>query len=94
MQENRIYSFIGLARKAGRVAAGDFAAESAVKRGKAACVILARDASPNTANKFSNCCSAKGVRLLRFGQKSELGRILGREAYSVLAITDRRFSEK
>jgi len=34
------------------------------------------------------------VRLLRFGQKSELGRILGREAYSVLAITDRRFSEK
>lgn len=94
MQENRIYSFIGLARKAGCVAAGDCAAEYAVKRGRASCVILAQDASPNTQKKFRDFCLARKVRLLNFGTKENLGRILGKEAYSVIAITDRRFSDR
>ncbi|NLW02973.1 MAG: 50S ribosomal protein L7ae [Clostridiaceae bacterium] len=92
MEENRIYSFIGLAKKAGGVAAGDYAAEYAIKCGKAACVILAQDASPNTANKYRNYCGSSGVKLISFGTKKGLGRILGKDEYSVVVVTDKRFS--
>lgn len=94
MEEHKIYSFIGLARKAGGVAAGDCAAEYAIKRGRAACVILAGDASPNTAKKYREHCGAKGIRIISFGTRQRLGEILGKEAYSVIAITDKRFSAR
>jgi len=94
MQENRIYSFIGLARKAGGVAAGDSAAEYAIKRGRAACVIVAQDASPNTTKKFGYLCGSRSIKIINFGTKQRLGQVLGKEAHSVVAITDRRFSER
>lgn len=94
MEENRIYSFIGLARKAGGVAAGDYAAEYAIKRGRAACVILAQDASPNTAKKYRNICNSRGIKLISFGTRQRLGGILGKDAYSVIAVTDKRFSDR
>lgn len=94
MSENRIYSFIGLARKAGGVAAGDNAVEYAIKCERAACVILADDASPNTTKKFMASCGAKGIPIIRFGAKQRLGEILGKTAYSVIAITDKRFSAR
>lgn len=94
MAESKIYSFIGLAKKAGGVAAGDYAVEYAIKRGRAACVILAEDASPNTARKFRNYCGVRGIKLISFGAKQRLGQILGKEVYSVIAITDKRFSSR
>lgn len=94
MSESRIYSFIGLARKAGKVAAGDYAVESAIKRGRAVCVILADDASPNTEKKYLGICGAKGVPIIRFGARQRLGEILGKEMYSVIALTDKNFSAR
>ncbi|HOL84437.1 L7Ae/L30e/S12e/Gadd45 family ribosomal protein [Thermoclostridium caenicola] len=94
MSENRIYSFIGLARKAGKVAAGDCAVESAIKRGKAACVILSEDASPNTEKKYLGICGAKGIPIIRFGARQRLGEILGKEMYSVIAVTDMGFASR
>ena len=94
MSENKIYSFIGLARKAGAVAPGESAAINALRNGKAYIVILANDASENTQKRFTNYCNSKSVQLVPFGLKSSLGETLGKEVFSVMAITDKRFSDR
>jgi len=52
MEENRIYSFIGLAKKAGAVLAGEGIVRAAIKNRRAFLVIMAKDASPNTKRKI------------------------------------------
>ncbi len=94
MWEDRVYSFIGLARKAGSVAPGEMACENALKYGKAQLVIISSDASSNTQKRMAQLCGAKEVNWVLFGTKSKMGEALGREMFSVIAITDRRFSER
>lgn len=94
MSEDKIYSFIGLARKAGAAAPGESSVENAVKYGKAHLVIVTHDASANTLKKTGSICASHDVRMVRFGLKNKMGEALGREMFSVVAITDRRFSER
>lgn len=49
---DKALSMIGLATKAGKIASGEFAVESAVRKGKAVLVIIASDASDNTKKSF------------------------------------------
>ena len=56
MAQNRVYSMIGIAQKAGKLASGEFATEHAVKSGRAALVIVSDAASENTKKKFRNMC--------------------------------------
>lgn len=94
MSESKIYSFIGLARKAGALCAGEGQTEGAVKSHKAVLVLITEDASGNTRKKFQNACKSQSVECLLFGTKVQLGEMLGKEMISVVAITDQRFSEK
>jgi ribosomal protein L7Ae-like RNA K-turn-binding protein len=91
---NRIYSFIGLARKAGAVAMGEALAEQAVKRKKACLVLVTLDASDNTVKKIETALYGSDIPMIRFGNKEDLGHILGKSAFSVIAITDKGFSER
>ena len=45
---NKIYSYLGLARRAGYVVSGEQAVQGGVKRGQVALVLIAADASANT----------------------------------------------
>ena len=83
---SKIYSFIGLARKAGAVSPGEALAEQAVKRERAYLVLLAQDASENT--------KKNDIPLLEFGNKADLGRMLGKTFFSVIAVTDKGFAER
>lgn len=89
-----MYSFIGLAKKAGAVAAGENPAELAVKRGRACLVIIAGDASHNTVKKFRTAVYGRNIPLVEFGSREQLGHILGKPYYSVVAVTDRGFAER
>ena len=85
---------LGLAMKAGKIASGEFQTERAVKEGKAFLVIVAETASENTKKKFRNLCSYYEVPYLFYGEKEELGRAIGRDYRSSLAVCDRVFAEK
>lgn len=85
---------IGIARKAGRVAAGEFSTEKAIKEGKADLVILSEDASENTSKKFHDKASYRGIPVCTFLPKAELGRCIGLGERSVIAITDRSLAEE
>ena len=87
-------SMLGLAMKAGKVSSGEFATEQAVKSGSAYLVILAETASANTQKKFRNMCAYYKVPCILFGDKEQLGRAIGREYRSSLAVCEAHFAEK
>ena len=91
---NRIYSFIGLAMKAGRLVSGEFACEKAVKQGRACLVIVAEDASENTKKMFADMCEYRKLPIRYFGIKSLLGSCIGKETRAVIVILDKGFSDR
>jgi ribosomal protein L7Ae-like RNA K-turn-binding protein len=92
--EDKIYSFLGLAAKAGKVISGEGASELAVKSNKAKFVIVAEDASENTAKRFIDMCGYRNLNLRRFGRKEMLGKRIGKEIRAVVAITDKGFADR
>lgn len=88
MNHKKVMSLIGLSMKAGKIASGEFAAEKAVKTGKAYLVIASLEASDNTKKKFRNMCEYYQVPYYEFGEKAELGAAIGKEFRASLAVTD------
>ena len=83
---------ISIAMKAGKVASGEFQTEEAIKLGTAALVIIAGDASENTAKKFRDKCKYYEIPNIVCSDKETLGRIIGKNERSVIALKDRDFS--
>ena len=92
--QDRIYGYLGLAMKAGRVKAGEFSVEKSIKEGKAKLVLLAKDASENTVKKFANSCFYYKFPFFQYGTKEELGRTIGKEMRSSLSIEDEGFGKR
>ena len=68
---------------------GAFAAERAVKAGKAKLILLEETASENTKDRFSSLCGTRNVPLKLV---PEVGRAIGREGHVVMAVTDIQFA--
>ena len=91
MQEavsKKILSYIGLAQKAGKVAAGEFLTEKAIQEKKAELVLISEEASANTRKKFIDSATYYSVPVYLFGGKEELGHAMGKEFRALLAVTD------
>ena len=91
--QDRVLMQLGLAARAGRVAAGGFSAEEAVKSRKARLVLIAEDAKTNTAKKFTDKCTFYKIPYRFYGTKEALGRAVGREERACVAVIDRGFAE-
>lgn len=83
---------IGLCQKAGKLVSGELSCENAVKGRKAKLIILAEDASENTEKKFMNSAKFYGCEIMKTGNKEELGKAIGRDMRSVIAVTDEGFA--
>ncbi|HHT91629.1 MAG: ribosomal L7Ae/L30e/S12e/Gadd45 family protein [Bacillota bacterium] len=90
---NKIYSYLGLARRAGYVVSGEQAVQGGVKRGQVALVLIAADASANTHRKFSSLAQYHNVSYLVYGEKTLFGQAIGQSPRSVLGVTDRSFAK-
>ena len=91
--DNRIYSLLGLCQKAGKLVSGEFSVENAIKSGKAYMVIVSTDASDNTKKKFKDKCDFYEVPIAEFGDKEGLGRAIGKEVRTSVAVTDAGFAK-
>ncbi len=81
-------SMLSIAAKAGKLCSGEVQCEAAITDGKASLVIIAGDASANTEKKFSNKCTYYGIPYIVYGEKEVIGRAIGRENRSCVAVTD------
>ena len=91
--QKKVFSYIGLAAKAGFLASGEFMSEKAVKEGKAKLVIVAEDASDNTKKMFTNMCTYYKVPIYFFGEKTQLGHAIGKEFRASLVLFDQGLAE-
>ena len=91
--KKKVFSYIGLATKSGKIASGEFSTEKAVKEGKAWLVFVAEDASDNTKKMFTNMCTYYEVPIYFFGEKTELGHAIGKEYRASLALTDKGLAD-
>ena len=90
----KIFSLLGLAKKAGFVQSGEFLAEKAVKGFGAYIVIVAGDASDNTKKKFRDMCAFYKVPCYEFGDKDSLGHALGNELRASVAVRNAGMAKK
>ena len=88
MKPDKVLSYLGLAMRGRNLVSGEFQTEDAVKRGKAIFVIVAEDASENTKKLFRDKCSYYEVPVYSYGTKQSLGRAIGKDQRSSLAVTD------
>lgn len=91
---DKIYSFIGLATKAGKLVSGEDGCERSIKAGKAELVIVAEDASDNTKKAFNDACKYRNVEIRMFGSKEFLGRYTGKKIRAVIVIIDKGFAKQ
>lgn len=90
---NKVYSYLGLARRAGKVVSGEQAVVGGVKRGQVRLLLISEDASSNTYRKFSALAQNHNVRCLVYGEKDLYGQALGQSPRSVLGVLDRNFAD-
>ena len=81
---------LGLCRKAGRCVTGDETAEKAVRSGKALLIVLDKEASGNTLDKYTFLCRGRGVELIL---AEAPGLAVGKPGNKVIAVTDAGFSK-
>lgn len=93
MNKKPIFSFLGLAVKAGKVTSGEFSVERSVKSGHSYFVIVAEDASDNTKKMFDNMCNYYRVPLIYLGTKDELGHCIGKQYRASLSVNDKGFAD-
>ena len=85
---DRVLSLLGLAAKGRNLRSGEFSTEKAVKEGSAAMVIIGNDASDNTKKKFTNMCAFYNTPIYFYSDKVQLGRAIGRDMRTSVAVTD------
>lgn len=91
---NKIYPFLGLATKAGKLVSGEEACERAVKNGNACLIIVAEDAANNMKVRFENMCKHRGVDIRIFGKRELLGKFTGKDIRVVIGILQKEFSKQ
>lgn len=88
MKQNKVLSLLGLAMRGRNLVSGEFQTVESVKTGSAMLVIVAEDASRNTKKLFHDKCSFYEVPVYEYGTKETLGRAIGKELRSSLAVCD------
>ena len=88
MKHNKVLSLLGLAMRGHNLVSGEFQTVESVKTGSAMLVIIAEDASGNTKKLFKDKCSFYEVPVYEFGTKESLGRAIGKDIRSSLAVCD------
>lgn len=93
MKRSRTESYLGFARKAGKVVSGYHKCLYMVGKKSVKLIITADDISQNTKDKFSHVCARNNVPFVMFGTIESLSQITGNEGTGVYGITDANFAQ-
>lgn len=88
----RIYSLLGIARRAGKITSGESQVEAMLKKGKGNLLVLAEDA-PGTYKKYSQWAQDLNIPVLIFGKKQDLGKAIGLSLRSTILVMDEGFAK-
>jgi len=86
-----IENLLGLAHRAGKLTLGRYAVIKAIRQQRAKLIILAHDASEKMISEIRTVDPQ--CKMIRYGEKDDLGNILGRAELAVIAICDQQFAQ-
>lgn len=92
--EQKLLSFLCIARKAGALTVGASQSFAAVKDKKAKLLVVATDAAESTKEQCRQCTKIKKLTILPMFTKEQLGAAFGRDEVSVVAVTKKDFSDQ
>ena len=92
--EEKIYSYLGLATRAGKIVSGDDSTLLELKRGNVKLVIVAEDASNNTKKLFKDKSSYRNVPYVYFSTTLQLGLSIGKAPRAAVGVKDEGFANK
>ena len=92
--QDEVSGLLGLAQRAGAVAAGVPAVRQAVRVGDARLVVLAGDASPAQLRKVQALLEHRDIPVRWFDRRRDLGAPVGLPELSAIAITTQSFAEQ
>ncbi len=87
-------NWLGLARKAGKLAPGSHQVEMALKSGQVALIVVAEDAGTSVYRKYHLWAQDLKVPVVRAGMKVDLGSAIGMGPHAILAILDVALAKK
>lgn len=91
--EKKIADYLGLAQKAGKIAAGDRAVLQAVKKSGAFLVIIAGDIAPTVREELLQALDGRGLPVFHWRDKASLGLMTGKSPRGALAVLDKGFAK-
>jgi ribosomal protein L7Ae-like RNA K-turn-binding protein len=94
MSEQQIYQLLGLIKRAGALITGNDACMTAIRSGKAALAVVARDTGANAMKKYHDKCKSFNVPLIELLDKERLGHAVGKAHSAIVVITDPRFAQR
>ncbi len=94
LKVNNLCSNIGLCRKAGKLIIGAAEVKEGIISKKIKIVLLASDASENTASMIERNAQAQNIPFIKLPvDKAELGHAIGMKDVAVIGITDSGFAK-
>ncbi len=93
MKRSKLESYLGLARRAGKILSGYKTCAGSIGRGGIRLIIVASDTSQNTKDKFSSLCEKHGVSFKIWGSSEELSAMTGLSGRGVFGIMDGNFAK-
>lgn len=90
---DKVYSMLGLGKKAGYIVSGETGCIQEIKRKKSKLVILAEDSSENTKKKIIDLCNRYQIEYCIFGKKEDLGMGIGKSLTATITIKDPKFAK-
>lgn len=91
--KNRLMTMLGFAKKSGNLLSGEGITLENIKKNKVKVVILANDASENTAKRIKDKAGYRGIPVVELLTREELGKAIGGQERVVVSITDLKFAQ-
>lgn len=86
----RVHGLLSSAFRARSIAVGSDVVEQHVNDGRAAMLVVARDAGDSTRSRAETLATTKGLSLRAFGSRAELGALFGRGEVAIAAVLEPR----
>ena len=92
--QDKIYMFLGLARKANAVIIGEESCLKAIRKKKVSLVLVACDTKDNTKDKIISGCKHHNIEYRVFGTKELIGKYIGKNITAVVGVNNQGFVKK
>ena len=93
MKKSKIASYLGLARRAGKLLSGYRTCAGSIGKGSIKLIILAEDTSQNTKDKFVSLCGRHGIPCKNYASTDALSDMTGLSGRGIYGITEVNFAE-